>query len=233
MRRALLYSILSLFTIFIPSCLAVDLSPEFYLGLDAQYRNTRSFTADNIFKSDHPNGNFYLGIKGTEWFGFEIGYQTTPVRTRQSFVEEGYLSMGRSPIFPIEFHRTKSKLSGFHYGVMLYVPAHDVFGDAFNFLFYLGKARLRITYEDIIPLDGNGPFDIFSNTRSFKRRANILKMSTGIQYRLDNLNLRFTIGMEGTSRLKNIRSIETHSTLEGLSFKTSIILGVGANITIP
>ena len=178
-----------------------DLVP--YVGIDAQWRHMsfkKDFGKDQTAEN-YPQGNAYVGLKVTPFFGVELGYESTTNKNKNSTV------LGRDRTFgfiflPDEHERnqsfnfkTKTKIHGPHLDFVGFLPISDEY--CLDLVGSLGVAYLKskatFTLQD--PLAPS-----LSLTSKSKWVA---RVGLGVQQMItDQFGVRAMATWENTSQLK-------------------------------
>ncbi len=212
-----------------------------YLGIDAQWRYTQPVNGfgSNLFKRHYLQGNLYFGLKLCDYLGVELGYEMTPTRTKTSTLNGGELSLGVPVTDPPEVHLSKSRIKGWHVGLMGFYPVCNFLGNSLfrnpvELLAYVGTIRSHCYYQDVQVLEGSGPVNINNFTRTFDQTRSLLRLGLGAQYTYCTSGVRFMIGYESTKQFNNVSSQEfALSSPKRLKLKDSWFISLGMFVTIP
>ncbi|HXH54305.1 MAG TPA: outer membrane beta-barrel protein [Gammaproteobacteria bacterium] len=200
-----------------------------YVGADAQYRYM-PFENDfggNIFKKTSPQANFFVGNRFNEYFGLELGYNTSKKVKRDVRLTSGQVVAGSARPLPptvfLDLHST-SKVSAFSTTAHGFLPIPDICG--LDLIGSIGFARTKInlTYDRLA--DDVGPIPTNNRRRTFVAHKVITRLGAGIQYAiLDNLSVRAFFNWENTKRFQNLRAKEAPAAQ--LRLKNSVIYSLG------
>lgn len=198
-----------------------------YVGADAQYRYM-PFENDfggNIFKKTSPQANFFVGNRFNEYFGFELGYNTSKKVKRDTRLGQGQSLAGDLPFGAGEFldiHAT-SKVSAISANAQGFLPIPNICGlDAVGSI-GLARVKVNLTYDRL--RDENGPINA-GVRRTFAAHRTVMRLGAGLQYAiLDNLSIRALLNWENTRKFQNLKAPETPT--PRLRLKNSVIYSLG------
>lgn len=200
---------------------------EPYVGVDAQYRFMafRNGYGGGVFKKQSPQGNIYVGLKFCDYLGLEAGYFASLQQSRNSTTPRGQRFLGEILTDSVTA-TSSSRIDGWHLNVLGFLPfcLSDYNFEAFGFV---GLANVRVrTKSTITALNGipdNGVPEIkLALTRT------VLRAGAGLQYMLtDCIGIRGAVTWENTSRLNNIRSVNSDNPALVAKLQDSCILGLG------
>ncbi len=199
-----------------------------YIGIDAQGRHT-SFTRNagrGIFKHDYPQGNIYAGVRLSDYFGIEAGYEWTKRVHKNSTIAGGQPFLG-TVTFPGDTHITiaTSRLDGWHANIVGYLPICNECTDLFA---SVGIVQMRAYFQPTITSFAGIATD---NPRTFRKYKTIARANIGIQSILIGyLGVRATVGWENTSRIKAFPTdllTLNNAVTERVKMRDSFIYGVG------
>lgn len=211
-----------------------------YMGIDAQWRITQPAAGfgNDLFKRHYLQGNLYLGLKICDYLGVELGYEMTPTRTKTSTVAGNETILG-IPSNPPEVHINKSRIHGWHAGLMGYYPVCNFLGNSLfrnpvELLAYVGHVRLNCYYQDVRVIRAGEPIDVRLNTRTFDETKSLLRVGLGAQYTYCTSGVRFMVGYETTNQFKDVTSKEFGATRAmRLKLRDSLFVSLGIFVTIP
>lgn len=211
-----------------------------YAGIDAQWRYTQPINGygNNIFKRHYLQGNVYFGLKLCDYLGVELGYEMTPTRTKTSTIEAGEFSLGIPVMNPPELHLSKSRMKGWHTGIVAYYPlcnflGNSLFRNPIELLAYIGQVRLHTYYQDALVRNNTGPIDVLTSTRTYESSRSLLRLGLGAQYTYCTSGVRFMLGYESTSQFRDVASQERPNGLKRLKLRDSLFVSMGIFVTIP
>lgn len=199
--------------------------PSLYVGADAQVRHI-PFEKDfggNVLPKDYPQGNFYIGLKGNDYIGMEVGYEMSKTRTHSIFLPTNSILFGVKLPFNVR-QNVVVRFKGLHASLVGFFP---VFEDCnLRLLASIGITNQKIRVESIFTEINNGPPLGISGSRAVQS-SYVLRLMTGLQYMFtDYFGIRGNIRWENTAKLKNIAPIRLQSPCT-VKAKDSIILGLG------
>lgn len=211
-----------------------------YMGIDAQWRVTQPETnfGNNLFKRHYLQGNIYLGLKLCDYLGVELGYEITPTRNKTSTIANNEATLGVASQ-PLEVHISKSRIHGWHTGLMGYYPVcnflgNNLFRNPVELLAYVGQVCLNTYYQDVTVLRAGEPMDVRFNTRTYDSTRSLLRVGLGAQYTYCTSGIRFMLGYETTNQFRNVISKEFGTTSAmRLKLKDSLFVSLGIFVTIP
>lgn len=159
---------------------------DFYVGGDAQIRKMKykSGFGDQVLPKHSPQANIYGGVKLSEHFGMEIGYESTISRCRTSYFVNGQMLNGIvvPPTLDHVVLKSKSRIKGFHFDFVGFqnLGKHS----PWKIFASIGICELKGTVERTTVAIGHP--SISGRTRAFCKRYTALRFGTGIQYTLGN-----------------------------------------------
>ena len=198
-----------------------DFAP--YVGVDAKWNSMRfkKTAGDNLIQKNYPQGNLFGGVKFNDYFGLELGYESTTRRNKTATAAVGDNFFGDivDPPEPVNYSKTKTKISGFHLNVVGFYPICEEY--CLSLFGSLGLAQLKLKSH----LD----FSVPTNPRvvglDFSKQKLVPRATLGIQHMLcENIGVRAMFGWERTSAFKNVKA--KNSTLF-MSPKDSVSIGLG------
>lgn len=207
------------------TCYPVVLSLGPYAGFDFQLRKMgfEQGYGDNIFETQYPQGNFFVGLMFTEFLGLELGYEKTLNKTRNSRFTAGDMILGNMAIAGTSGQfKSHGQVYGPHINIIgIYQLCQEY---PFEIFGSIGAAYLTAKFDrNLVELNGIPR----ANRRSFEREKTIWRAAVGAQYLLaDCIGLRASLGFENTSQM-NLFSREPVSNPSEIKLKDSLLLGLG------
>lgn len=182
--------------------------PSVYIGVDAQIRNMklkRNY-GGNLFHSDYPQANVFLGIKANDFIGVEAGYEVTHIKKHTTVLPTG------APLFGIPFTSdltidVKPRIRTFYTSLIGFFPVFDC--DNLKLIASIGVANIRLKLNNQLLAINNVPF---RRNLTLAQSKNILRLMGGIQYVFaDFLGIRATVRWEKTAQLSKLEPLGTPS----------------------
>lgn len=198
--------------------------PEFYIGGDAQIRHItfeRKF-GGNMFKKNYPQPNFYIGLKGNEYIGLEVGYEFSRSHTRSVSVTAQDFLLGDQYPFTVR-QNVIARFKGFHSTLVGFLPVCDI--DCLKVLVGIGIVNFRIKLESKLTHLDEEPQPVLG-VRLMESKY-VLRLMTGLQYMItDHFGVRANIRWENTAKIKHISPIRQFSPSTAKA-NNSIVYGLG------
>jgi opacity protein-like surface antigen len=203
-----------------------------YVGADVQSRhmNWDTGSGGNLFTHDAVQGNVYFGVKFSENFGIEGGYESTAKKVRSVFANPGELVTGTAlgSANPIQF-TTTTRLRGHHINLVSSASLSETHRLKLLGLIGIVSLKASLTRQPTASITGgvftsrNGP------TTPLIQRKNLLRLGTTLEHLLtDAWGIRGSITWENTKRLKIFASNGANGIAQP---KNSLVYGLGAFIT--
>lgn len=184
-----------------------------YIGLAAQglHVGLPSNYGGNIFKTSFPQTNAFLGLRFSDYFGIEGGYETTNSKEQTTALPAGSIIMGNAPLTtngnlsPI-LQSSKAQIKDWHLSFVAYAPISDQ--HPFKLLLNLGASGVKVSYFTYKIADPtNSTFNVFQSIGSFSGKKVVLKAGAGAQYLFSSsLGMRLTANWINTSRFATLTS---------------------------
>ena len=203
--------------------IAIDLQAvKPYLGLEYSQRSLNMVEGygKGLFVKRLPQGNAFIGVKLNDYIGIEAGYLFSQAATRTTHSTEGSLLFGSLLVGPDQSFAADSNINLFgpYVNFQAYLPIGTtsfVGIGSIGFSLITLKARFKLLGDNEDPVY---PPDVIETlSRHFSNTKLINRIMGGIGYQMtDNVNIRFLMGLETTSRFKNI------SPKENSPFKMSL-----------
>lgn len=187
-----------------------------YVGVDAEWRhmNFKRGYGDNVFKRNTPQGNAYVGVRLSDYFAIEAGYQAAKKKSRSCAIKQGDLLLGFDPTdtsmnlgaagFPDTLNIVgTTQIKGAHLNLLGILP---VWGEyRIQLIGSVGYASLKAKQSlKVIDATGGGvPTIQFNGYDAYSKRKNVLKLGAGLQHMLtDNWGIRAMFKWENTQRIQ-------------------------------
>lgn len=225
MKRQVVFGALSLL---VPFLVQADIVPQ--IGADIQYRymSAKKGFGDNLVKEQYPQGSVYGGLKLNDWFGLELGYQTSTQVTRKQTLS-GSAANAYSTILDLEpdswSFNTRSSIQGVYGSLVGFLPISEEY--RLTLLASAGFARLKAKTTSRLTDVGTGQ-DL--GNIAFSSTKWIPKVNVGIQHMIqDDIGVRALVGWEQTSKFSHMPATLTSGNANNyrLSLKDSTTLGLG------
>ena len=188
-----------------------------YLGLEYSQRSLNMVEGygKGLFVKRLPQGNVFFGLKLNDYIGIEAGYLFSQAATRTTYSTEGSQIFGSLVAGPGEFFVADSTINLFgpHINFQAYLPIGTTpFAGigSLGFSLITLKARFKPLgdIDDLI----YPPDAVEILTRHFSSTKLVSHIMGGLGYQMTNsINIRFLMGLETTSRFKNITPQEVSS----------------------
>lgn len=203
-----------------------DLCP--YVGAEAQLRSM-SFDRNhgaNVFKKRFTQGNAFMGIRWNEYFGLELGYETSVKASRTVNLVPGQIAFGPT-IEDLQTRYSTTRLYGPHANFLGYWPANcsnlDLIGT-------LGLVYLKAHLSSNLVVRG-AAVATPPQPRTFKQTKLIARIGGGVQYAFSEcIKTRGMVIWENTSRFNHMSVKELVSSNGYVKLKNSVIFSLGFSV---
>lgn len=221
------------------SVMADDCGITPYVGLDAQLRHTgfKSGFGNNVFTTNYPQGNAYIGLKFNDFLGIEAGIFGGPKRTRSATLNAGDIALGiplvgeAAETTPIVYTST-TRISGSHINLVGFFPINcDLQAYA-----SVGAARLRARFTNTtLSLAGfSTEGTALAEPLKLARSKTVLRLGLGLQQMLTcNSGVRVGLAWENTRKLNNVTALASElitpnsTSIPTARLKNSLIYSLG------
>jgi hypothetical protein len=119
---------------------------------------------------------------------------------------------------------SKKTIQSFNANLILSTPIFDTDIGKLDILHLIGYSRMRISYRNVIIMDGCDSEYLCSKSVSYSKRRSLFRKGVGAQYILNSHGIRFLILHEDTSAFK---SLKYNKNRKSFSLKNSVILSLG------
>lgn len=225
-----------------------------YVGVDAEWRhmNFKRGYGDNVFKRNTPQGNAYVGVRLSDYFAIEAGYQAAKKKTRGSSLDYQSYFLGlppwsfnylQQPGDLVTFEST-TKIQGPHINIVGFFPVWDE--HRLELIGSIGCALLKAKLTTNL-LNTSGPsiaavanpVEPMASIDAYSKRKNVLKLGAGMQKMLtDNWGIRAMLKWENTQRIKVNGTVNTEIVPDGtlirpvsIRYKNSMAYSLGTFLT--
>lgn len=197
-----------------------------YIGADIQIRKMpfKQEFGDDLFKKKSMQGNFYLGFKVNENFGFEIGHQVADKKDRNT-VTSAAPRLGKVQNILPGFKETGTRqIKGWNLSLVSFLPLSTEY--KISAIGMVGLSSLEVRLKDVVVLPGVA-LNLHRETK-FKQRKSVLRLGGGVQKMFsDSFGVRTTVVWENTSRFNNVTQNYAGNTYTA-KLKDSWTYGIGA-----
>ena len=207
-----------------------DLKP--YAGLEAQWRHTdfQKNQGHNLFKTDLPQGNAFLGIHINDFLGLEAGYESSTKRHHTVKLPAGALVNFR-PLDTNTTYTSTAKIQGAHISLVGRMPVSD--DHRLNIIGLAGVAHLKshLTYRVLSAYDPAARAMVAqaTNAGTFKKTKNVLRLGLGIEHFInEHWGVRATYLWENTHRIKASSTSAVRGISSTLQLRNTSVYSLGA-----
>lgn len=197
-----------------------------YVGADFQYRHMNYYPnyGHNLFKHNLMQRNFYVGAKIHEYFGVEVGHQSSSSTTRTVTLGAGEIAAGAAPIQAgrrVVFNST-NRVNGLHANIIGFLPVSEE--HKLKLIALVGITSLRTNFEkNVVSINGTA----MNVITKFVNRKNLLRLGGGLEHMItERWGVRASLIWENTARLQMPAQNPTQTGL--VKPKNSLIYGFGA-----
>jgi hypothetical protein len=208
----------------------------FYCGFDlgVQHIGFKPGYGDNLFPTDLPMSNLFVGFKFNDYFGIEGGYENTLEQERISTVFGGQTMLGRvvpsDPANGFDYFkfRSKAQMDGWHLGIVANYNLNAIKLNNLSLLGYIGvkNTNIKLTRTGLFAKMVGGFEEIYNDTLLLNKnnKKNFIKLFVGLEYLFTNyIGIRAIFGWENTSKLQPSNGVDRFAKLKD---STSFMIGV-------
>jgi len=203
-----------------------------YVGADIQSRhmNWGKNLGDNLFAHHAMQGNIYFGVKFSEYFGVEGGYESSAKKTRTVTASPGDVLTGTPlPGASLNQFSMTSRISGPHISAVGSVSLSDLHRLKLSGLVGIASLKSSLSRQKI----GSTTFGVFApfpgTPVPFVKRKNVLRLGAALEHMLtDTWGVRGSVIWENTNKLKSYAQNGFSGVAQA---KNSFACGLGAFIS--
>jgi len=206
--------------------------PRTYIGIEGHGRwvDLETGFGQPLFKRTLAQPGIFAGIHLNDYFGIELGYETTWGRSKQRKIDAGSFFPGAPTPLPAGtflLYNTKEYVDSANLGLMVFVPVacnNLIFGSAGVSFTKIHASMTLIGDQDPTPLS---PAAIFALSDSFRKEKFLPYVKVGIIHKIsDCVGVRLFVDWKNLERFK-IESGIFPGSLTQLKYKNSFGYGLG------
>lgn len=206
----------------------LDMGYKFYTGVDGHYRSLNMPTefGGNVFSKHYPGMNAFFGARVNDYLGVEVGYHTTNNKNSHVVVKDHDKVLGVYVHGGAQHHLSSGSMNG-HYVILNgYYPIGKINNNPLEAILYVGLARNKIQYKNVLIMANSAPQNINSSILIFNAVKPLIKAGVGFQYDYCHCVIRFTFNYENLNRFNKVRSQNNNKDYM-MKIKDSFHFGVG------